>query len=193
MTGVEEFAGFRGLGSASRIVGESSGLRRQGAGEWARWPGPPRRASESAAAAVPARAPARWPPVRGGARAGRRAGPRGRSCRRGGSGRRRGGRRAPAPRGRRRCSGPARPPAGRHERRPRSPMPPLRGASSRGRVPGPFRLLDADVERHAFDFGDGGGELEDFAVRDQAVGLEDDLALASRTPSATALRTPPRA
>ena len=37
-------------------------------------------------------------------------------------------------------------------------------------------LLDADVDRDPLDLGDGGGDLEDLAVRDVAVGLEDDLA-----------------
>ena len=43
-------------------------------------------------------------------------------------------------------------------------------------------LLDADVEGDALDLGDGGGDLEDLAVRDRAVGLEDDLAPAFADP-----------
>src|SRR5437764_4805504 len=37
---------------------------------------------------------------------------------------------------------------------------------------------DADVERDALHLADGAGHLEDLAVRDGPVGLEDDLALA---------------
>ena len=40
----------------------------------------------------------------------------------------------------------------------------------------PLRLLDADVDRDPLDLGDGGGHLEDLAVGDGAVGLEDHLA-----------------
>ena len=42
--------------------------------------------------------------------------------------------------------------------------------------PAPLRLLDPDVDRDPLDLGDGGGHLEDLAVRYGPVGLEDHLA-----------------